>query len=172
MNPEIKEILEYLERRQDYVIWAGFAQFAHLGLKHSPDIDIYVASSEVKKQVSKDFQNRGWKLILYSEISPQWQWDSLQKNGTNFDIVYSQAAAEIIFPDSVQIAAYGHSLRFVSKEWLLITKMGQCTWANRKEDKRARDIETINILRKSVDLAKFREIVAKLPDSYWQRGEV
>ena len=30
MNKEIKEILSYLENRKDYVIWAGFAVFAHL----------------------------------------------------------------------------------------------------------------------------------------------
>jgi len=58
MNKEIKEIIRYLENRGDYLIWAGFASFAHLGFKYSPDIDIFTNSSKTKKQISSDFQTK------------------------------------------------------------------------------------------------------------------
>ena len=50
MKTEIEEILQYLEKREDYVIWAGFAQHAHLGLELSPDVDIYTESMDTIEQ--------------------------------------------------------------------------------------------------------------------------
>lgn len=172
MNNELEEILTYLKKRDDYLIWAGFAQFAHLGIKHSADVDIYAKSKEVKKQISADFQSGGWQLMPHQEMDPGWLWDKLQKQGTTFDIVYTQPSSELMFPDAVEIEVYGCKLRFLSREWLFLTKMGQSTWPSRTEEKRKRDIETINLLRKSIDSERLRQIAASLPDSYWLRGEV
>lgn len=172
MNNELEEVLTYLEKRDDYLIWAGFAQFAHLGIKHSADIDIYTKNKEVKIQISANFQSRGWQLRPHPEMNPGWFWDKLQKQETTFDIVYTQASSELMFPAVVEIEVYDCKLRFLSKEWLFLTKMGQFTWPSRTEEKRRRDMETINLLRKSIDSEKLRQIATSLPDSYWLRGEV
>jgi hypothetical protein len=170
MNREIKEILEYLEGRKDYVIWAGFCVFAHLGIKPSLDVDIYVNSSETKSEIFTNFQKRGWRRIPHVEMD--FEWDKLEKEGTTLDIVYSSEAARLLFSDAVEIEVYGNKVRFLSKEWLFLTKLGQLSWKDRKEEKRKRDIETIDRLRSLIDLKKLNQLASKLPVSYWRTGQV
>jgi len=44
--------------------------------------------------------------------------------------------------------------------------------SNRTTEKRKRDLKTIIKLRKSIDIQKIKELVSKLPDSYWLTGWV
>jgi hypothetical protein len=170
MNNEIKEILQYLESRNDYIIWAGFAQFAHLGTKCSADIDIFTDKPETKEKISADFQKNGWKTVPHDNT--YLIWDKLEKNGTTFDIVYSQPASKLLFSDVAKIEVYGHKIRFLSKEGLFITKLGQLTWENRTEKKCKRDLETIISLKKLIDVKKINELIKKLPDSFWKTGKI
>ena len=189
MNQEIIEILKYLEPREDYLVWAGFAQFAHLGLKASADIDIYVSSKENMNRISADFQQNGWKIKKHIPVERGskvviigmgmtlgeiigWKWDKLEKNETTFDIVFSKPASELFFHDKVKIEVYSHKINFISKEFLFITKLGQLSSSERTDEKRKRDLETIMKLRKQIDLDKIRKMVLKLPDSYWLTGLV
>jgi len=64
LNKEMKEIIEYLNKRNDYAIFAGFASFAHVGVVPSPDIDIYTKSKEARDEITKDFKTKGWKIEL------------------------------------------------------------------------------------------------------------
>jgi hypothetical protein len=151
-------------------VWAGFAQFAHLGTKCSADIDIFTDKPETKEQISSDFQKSGWKTI--SHDNHYLIWDKLGKNGTTFDIAYSQPASKLLFSDIAKIEVYGHKIRFLSKEGLFITKLGQLTWENRTDEKHKRDLETIISLRKLIDARKVNELVKKLPDSFWKTGKI
>jgi hypothetical protein len=170
MNKEIGEILQYLESRKNYIVWAGFAQFAHLGTKCSADIDIFTDKLKTKEEISSDFQKNGWEKMPHDNTYQIW--DKLEKNKTTFDIVYSQSASKLLFSDVVQIEVYGYKIRFLSKEGLLITKLGQLTWENRTEEKRERDLETIISLRKLIDARKVNELIKKLPNSFWKTGKI
>lgn len=172
MNQEIKEILEYLKTRQDYVIWAGFCVFAHLGIEYSPDVDIYTDSKKTKKKISAEFQKRKWKSIPHKEVGYGWDWDQLKKNKTTFDIIYTPASSRLLLPDTVEIEVYGCKLRFLSKEGLFLTKLGQLSWLGRKRDKRRRDIEIVNSLRNSIDPKKLNKLASNLPSSYWLAGQI
>ena len=171
MNLEIKEILQYLSNRKDYVIWAGFAQHAHLGLKYSPDIDIYTDSLETAKQISSDFQQKGWEVAHKPYEIPGY-WDKLKKKETTFDIVHSQIATDLFFKDKVEIKVEGHNLNFISKEALFLTKLGQYRAKVRTDEKRKRDLEVINQLSETIDVDKIKELASKLPESYWKTGWV
>jgi hypothetical protein len=170
ISQELKEILAYLEPRNDYVIWAGFAVFGHLKVAHSADVDIYVSSPEAKKEISAEFQKRGWQKLPHKEVV--FDWDKLEKNQTSFDIVYSKPASRLLFSDAANLKAYGHKLCFLSKEWLFLTKLGQLTYDQRKLEKRKRDIVTLQRLRKSMDTKKVARLATKLPLSFWQSGDI
>jgi len=169
-NQDLKEILKFLEPREDYVIWAGFAVYAHLGIEHSPDVDIYVTDQAAKKAISTESQKRGWQKLPHKEVI--FDWDKLEKNGTSFDVAYSRPASQLFFSDVAEIEVYGHNLRFLSKEWLFLTKLGQLTWDDRKLEKRKRDIATIQKLRKSINPKKVAQLATKVPMSYWKSGDI
>lgn len=171
MNLEIKEILQYLSNRKDYVIWAGFAQHAHLGLKCSPDIDIFTDSLETAKQISSDFQQKGWEIAPKPFEIPGY-WDKLKNKETTFDIVCSQTATELFFKDKVEIEVESYNLNFISKEVLFLTKLGQYRTKVRTDEKRKRDLEVINRLSGAIDVDKVKELALKLPESYWRTGLV
>ncbi len=170
MNKEIEEILKYLEQRSDYVIWAGFAQHAHLGLPYSPDVDVYVDSVSALEEISQELHNLDWRLEPHQEKT--YRWNKLERNDTTFDVVYTDDASNLLFNDIVVIDIYGHKLRFISKEWLFITKLGQLTWPDRTEEKRTRDIEVLQKLRESMDVEKIKHIASQLPEKYWELGEI
>ncbi|MAG78361.1 hypothetical protein CL616_03285 [archaeon] len=166
----INEILAYLTQRNDYIIWAGYAQFAHLGIKPSPDVDIYVKSEDSLKEISKDFVEKGWKVI-HQPKAISALWDKLEKNGVTFDIMYSEPAS-IFFEDRVLLKINENEVLCISKEALFLTKMGALTSKGRVEDKRKRDLNAILQLREIIDPEKVKEIVKRLPDSYWKIGWV
>ncbi|MFH1409750.1 MAG: hypothetical protein ABIH34_07600 [Nanoarchaeota archaeon] len=168
MNPEINEILAYLENRDDYVIWAGYAQYIHLGIRPSADVDIFVTSREVWREISAEMQKRGWKPK--EGFVGFYEGDKLVKKDTTFDIIFSEAAATLFFNDKVILESEGRKVSVLSKEALFITKLGQLSVKNRTEAKRKRDWETVNELRKDFDLKKIRELIPRLPDSFWAVG--
>ena len=170
INQEFEEILKYLQPRNDYVIWAGFAVHAYLRIGHSADVDIYVSTQKTKDEISNHFQKNSWQKIPHEEVV--FDWDNLGKNNTSFDIVYSQSASQLLFQDVVELEIYGYKLRFLSKEWLFLTKLGQLTYNDRKLEKRQRDIITLQNLRKTMDVKKVSQLAAKLPLSFWKSGDV
>jgi len=170
INQEIREILRYLETRKDYIIWAGFAQYAYAGLKPSPDIDIYTKSLNSKEQISADFQCKGWKKIPYKGFYEHH--DKLEKNGTTFDVIYSEPATKLFFTDRTKLKIEGYSLYFISLEVLFLTKLGQLTTAKRSSEKRERDWKTVNTLRDKINIEKIKKLMSKLPDSFWRVGLV
>jgi hypothetical protein len=170
MNDEIREILTFLQGRDDYAIWAGFAQFIHLGFKHSADIDIYVKTPGAKEEIGEHFVNRGWDVKQKSQR--QLSWDTLEKNKMTFDVVYTPESAELIVPHSEGKEVYGFKVKVISKEWLFFTKLGQISWSDRSAEKRQRDAETIEKLRDVVDIQKIKMIAAKLPKKYWRYGAI
>ncbi|MFX1250011.1 MAG: hypothetical protein ACFFCZ_00155 [Promethearchaeota archaeon] len=51
-----------------------------------------------------------------------------------------------------------------------MTKLGQLNTANRADNKRKRDLETIIRLREQNNAKKTNDLASKLPDSYWKMG--
>lgn len=171
MTDEIKEILAYLEKRKDYVIWAGFCVYAHLGIKASPDIDIYTNCRAIKRGISKEFQERGWQKKPHKKVGFGWDWDKLEKKGTTFDIIYTPYA-KLVIKDAVAISVCDYELRFLSKEWLFLTKLGQLTWEDRPAEKRKKDFKTFTQLKNLVDPKKLSCLASKLPASFWLAGQI
>lgn len=170
MSEEVEEILSYLEPRNDYVIWAGFAQYAHLGMKPSPDVDIYAKTPRAKFRVIWDMRKNGWKKVVRKNLGIEIE--TLKKGETTFDIAYSENASKLFFTDVRKFLLNGHMLHFISPEVLLITKMGLLSMEERSEEKRERDIKAINTIRKRADPKKLSKIAGKLPASYWKVGLV
>lgn len=69
-----------------------------------------------------------------------------------------------------KIEVYGYRVCFDSKEALFLTKLGQLNTANRADNKRKRDLETIIRLREQNNAKKTNDLASKLPDSYWKMG--
>jgi hypothetical protein len=163
MNEEMKEILRYLEPRNDYVICAGFAQYAHLGTPCSADIDTFVDTPKTKKKISADFEKKRWrKFRSYPYL------DSFEKNETTFDILYSENASKNYFSDTVVIEVYSFKVRVLSREALFLMKLSQLFWDERTEEKRRRDWVAVNSLKLQVDTKNVKELIGKMPDSFWR----
>ena len=78
-NNEMKEIIEYLNTRDSYVIFAGFAAYLQAGLDSSDDIDIFVAPEEISK-IAEEFEKKGWTIAKTAERDGQMYWKKLEKN--------------------------------------------------------------------------------------------
>jgi len=163
MNEEMKEILGYLETRNDYVICAGFAQYAHLGIPCSSDVDIFTDTSDTKRAISSDFEGKRWEVFRsYPYLN------SLRKKETTLDILYSDNAAQNYFPDAVVIEVYGHRVCVLSREALFLMKLSQLFWDERTEEKRRRDWVAVNSLKLLVDTKNVKGLIGKMPDSFWR----
>lgn len=165
ITPEMQEILNLLEKRNDYVIFAGFAGYLHTGVETSADIDVFVATKEVDN-ISKQLQ---WKETKRT-TSQNSKIITLEKNKTTFDVVGINKGTEPYFETRVEHNFNGKKLWIMSKEALLLSKMNQITAENRTEAKTARDRKVIAILRNKIDLKKIRELAPKLSDEFWQKG--
>ena len=165
ITPEIQEILNLLEKRNDYVIFAGFAGYLHTGIETSADIDVFVPVKEadnIAKQMA-------WKETKRS-VSQNSKIITLEKNKTTFDIVGINKGTEPYFETRVEHDFNGKKLWIMSKEALLLSKMNQITTINRTDAKTDRDRKVIALLRSKIDLKKTRELAAKLSDEFWQKG--
>jgi len=160
-NKEIMEILGYLEGRKDCAVFGGFAQFAHVGVKHSPDVDVYVKPLKVLDEMTRDFIRKGWKNYERSK-NERTTWSRLRKSGTNLDIAYSKRASKFFFGDVVKIKVYGYRVPFISEEALFLSKIRLLASKDRTMEKRKRDLEAVMKLQKRIDARKTVELASKL----------
>jgi hypothetical protein len=63
---------------------------------------------------------------------------------------------------------YGHRVRVLSREALYLMKLSQPFWDERTEEKRRRDWVAVNSLKLLVDTRKVKELIGKMPDSFWR----
>lgn len=167
-SQEIIEILDILSTQTEYIIWSGFAQYAHLGLPYSADIDIVVKDIKTKETIEQFLTANGWKEIP-NKLSMK-ELHTFLKNGSTFDIKVSSIPYDLFYTDHVSIEVYGRKLNFISKEGLYVTKLGQMSIDNRSDEKVKRDRDTIQKLRPLLDIEKLRAMIQKLPDSYYRTG--
>jgi hypothetical protein len=160
-SKEIREILEYLEGRKDCAVFGGFAQFAHVSVKYSPDVDVYVKSLKLLNKITKEFVGKGWKNYERAKNERE-VWSRLEKKGTNFDIAYSKRALKFFFDDSIAIKVHGYKIYFISKEALFLSKMRLLLSKERTSEKRKRDLEAVIRLQKKIDKKKTVELASKL----------
>lgn len=168
-NKQIERILDYLTKRDDYVIFAGFASFLHTGIEASLDVDAFFSSKDKVKEVSDDFKDLGWKLTKEDQ-GERYMVKTMEENDTTFDICYSDTSSRIFLPKKISIAYEGRNLYTLSPECMLLSKLSQLTSLNRTEYKTGRDRNTIKLLREMIDAQKMRELVQEMPYHFWQTG--
>lgn len=170
----MEEVLEYLDNRDDYVIFAGFASFLHTGIESSADIDIFAKDVETVNRMADDFLAKGWKLDrenLNRNNDGKFKcgFKTVEKNNTSFDICYSTHTSEVFLPESVTLEFEGFNLKVFSAETLFLAKIQQMTGPNRKESKMLRDRETIGILRTKIDPDKVKKLINSVWDEFWTK---
>ncbi len=165
----MQEILDYLQTKEDYALFAGFAAFLHTGVEPSPDIDVFFSSAAAVKASTDDFTTKGWNRIR-TGYTDDYFMNTVEKNGTTFDIIYSAPAKEVLLPHKVRVRFKGTYLYTISVEALLLTKMNQLTSLERSDYKTKRDREVIHILRQKIDVQELRELLKDVKDSFWVKG--
>ena len=168
LTSEMQEILEYLHTKKNYALFAGFAAFLHTGVEPSPDIDVFVSSVDDVKDIADDFTQKGWTPIQHTTNT--YFMDTVEKNNTTFDILFSKSAKEVFFPQRVKIYFEDKCLYSISVEALLLTKMNQVASRERSDCKTKRDREVIHMLRKKINVQNLREMLEDLEDSFWTEG--
>jgi hypothetical protein len=168
MDNNLVGVFRYLSVRNDYVIWAGMAAQAHVGIQASADVDIFTSRLDVVDEIADYFSTRGWdKKVKKTAFKYQ---NCLRKEASAFDVIYSEDAAQLLFDDRAVLPLGGSNMLFVSKEWLLLTKLGQFRSANRPLEKRERDLEAITKLSQEVDTQKIMSLIPRLTRNYWDTG--
>ena len=167
ITQEMREILEFLSPRNDYLIFAGYLLTK---VEPSADVDIFVPSKETVMSITEELSTKGWTKFKERGIDGTFYSNSLEKNNTTFDIIFSSPALEVLMPRKVKTEFEGKEYFTLSKEGIFLTKMNILTNPKRTENKTKRDREVINILREQVDLDKVRELVISLKDSFWRSG--
>src|SRR3989338_656230 len=172
LTSEMNELIKFLSKRDDYVIFAGFGAFLHTGVECSKDIDIFVSSFESVKKITKLLKEKNWKQVKQETDNKHYSVAILEKNKTSLDIVYSVTSKDTLYPTKEKIRFQEHSLNVLSKESMLITKINQLTYIDRAKEKYKRDRQVINILRKEIDIKKLRKILPKLHKVFWTFGRL
>jgi len=170
-NPLFAEMLRYLQPRDDYVIWGGIAANAHVGTD-TPfnDLDVYLESMASFDGITKDLQAMSWEPNK-TKLPGGGVRNELRKQSITFDLIYSPLSG-VLFEDAARLRAYGYDLRFVSKEALLLTKLGQVSSEGRPQEKIARDLETIRKLRAVISPEKMAKLSYNMPRAFWTTGFV
>lgn len=168
---EIDELLDYLEPREDYAIFAGFAAFLHVGLEPSPDVDIYVSAPKRAERIARGLSAGGWARTR-TESGEHLLLNTLAKGETTLDIMYSALASRCWLPTREVAWHQGRRLLVISPEALLLTKMNMLSWVGRASPKLERDRATIDALRKKIDTGRLRGLIAGLPDPFWTEGQI
>jgi hypothetical protein len=168
ITEEMKEILRYLNNKDNYALFAGFAAFLCTGIESSPDIDIFVLSYDDVKKITEDFISSGWDHIQFK--TDKISMSTVKKNKTTFDIIFSQSAKKF-FPSRIVVSLDGKKLFCISLEALLLTKLNQLAAIERSEEKTKRDRSVIRVLREKIDVTKLNELLHDLEDSFWTEGE-
>lgn len=168
MTPEMKEALSYLSAQKDYALFAGFAAFLHTGIECSADIDVLVPSKAVVSRYQKNLAKQGWRVLSHKQ-GRYYRHIAFGKDKTTFDVGYT-ASSKPFFDTAIKTKWSGFTLRVISKEALLLTKMNQLAATDRSENKALRDRKVIHKLRKEINLKRLRSLVPKLHDTYWTKG--
>jgi hypothetical protein len=132
-----------------------------VGVKYSPDVDVYVKSLKILDKMTKEFIKKGWKNYERAKNERE-VWSRLEKKGTNFDIACSRKALKFFFDDRVAIKAHGYKIYFISKEALFLSKMRLLLSKERTLEKRKRDFEAVIRLHKKIDKKKAIALASKL----------
>jgi hypothetical protein len=167
ITPEMEEVLQYLQKKDSYALFAGFAAFLLTGVEPSPDIDVFVVSEKDVSQITDDFLKKGWRKIRY--ITDKIFLSTVEKNNTTFDIILSKTA-KIFLRDRIQIPFKSIHVFVISPEALFLTKMNQVASPERSDEKTQRDREVINILRKTIDVKALKKLLQNVDDSFWTKG--
>lgn len=165
ITPEMEEILQYLDGKDNYALFAGFAAFLHTGVEPSPDIDIFVSSLNDLRKITEDFIEKGWMLQCADRFM-----STVRKRDTTFDIIFSEPAEKALLPCKVAISFEDKELFSITPEALLLTKMDQITSLERSDEKTKRDRKVIHILRQKIDVKTLKKLLQNLEDSFWTEG--
>ena len=165
VTSEMEEILLYLHSKDGYALFAGFAAFLHGGVEPSMDIDIFVSSPHDVKEITEDFIRKGWTLSNSQDF-----FNTVEKNNTTFDIIYSELAKKAFLPCALVIPYKDLYLSVITAEALFLTKMAQVSFLQRSPEKTARDRKIIHILRQKIDCKKVKELLLNMDDSFWIKG--
>ncbi len=167
MTSEMKEILAFLDSEKEYVIFAGFASFLHTGVESSADIDAFVPSFEEINRMADEFVKKGWELTKNEKFCDDAGVKTVEKNGTTFDICLNQHVNKVFFPVKVEVSFEELTLQVLSLEGLFLTTLKQITGKSRTEAKMKRDRETIELLRKKIDVKRLKELIMSTADTFW-----
>jgi hypothetical protein len=167
ITPEMEEVLQYLQKKDNYALFAGFCAFLLTDVEPSPDIDIFVVSEKDVNQITDDFLKKGWRKIRY--ITNDIFLSTLEKNNTTFDIIFSKTA-KIYLRDRIQVPFKNIHVFVISPEALFLTKMNQVASPERSDEKTKRDREVIHILRKTIDVKALKKLLQNVDDSFWTKG--
>jgi hypothetical protein len=167
ITPEMEEVLQYLQKKDSYALFAGFAAFLLTGVEPSPDIDVFVVSEKDVNQITDDFLKKGWRKMRY--ITDDIFLSTVEKNNTTFDIIFSKTA-KIFLQDRIQIHFKSIRVFVISPEALFLTKMNQVASPERSDEKTKRDREVIHILRKTIDVKALKKLLQNVDYSFWTKG--
>lgn len=170
ITKEMKEAIEYLSDKDNYMVFAGFATFLQTGIECSNDIDIYLESKEDLDRISQDFISSGWKKAKESTDNKYYWHICLKKNDTTLDLVYAVSTADTCKPFKQKFKRNGIELYTISTETLFLEKLNQVSGLHRTPEKTKRDREAIAILRKMIDINKIQKLVPELKDIFWREG--
>lgn len=172
INKEMKELLDFLSKRNDYAIFAGFAAFLHTGINSSADVDIFVPSIKSVKEITNLLKKQDWNQTKQETDNKYYYFTSLNKKGTSIDIVYSITSKKTFYSTKEKIRFNKYKLNVLSKEAMLITKINQLTYLFRKKEKQERDKKVISVLRTKIDIKKLRKILKNLHEVFWKYGRM
>lgn len=167
-TPEMQEIIDYLQDKDNYACFGGLAAFLYTGIECSADIDVFVDSIENVKAIAKDFIDKGWKEIARKTDRDYYIIITVEKNNTTFDIYYSKLSSECFLPDKVELEQDGKKAWAINAEALLLTKINQLTSLKRTEEKTLRDRKVIHLLREKIEPQKVKDLLQKIPYVFWR----
>ncbi len=172
LNKEMSELLNFLSKRNNYAIFAGFAAFLHTGIHSSPDIDIFMPSIKSIKEITNLLKKQNWNQTKQETDNKYYYVASLKKKGTTLDAVYSITSKKSLYSTKEKIKFKKYNLNVLSKEAMLITKINQLTYLFRKKEKQKRDRQVISILRKKINIKKLRNLLKNLHEVFWTHGRM
>lgn len=172
LTHEMIELVRFLSKRDDYVIFAGFGAFLHTSIESSSDIDIFVPTPKTVEEISKLLATKGWKQVKKETDNKYYSVSCLKKKKTSLDVVYSVTSKKSFYPTKERIKFQKYTLNVLSREAMLITKINQLTQLNRLKTKYERDRKVIDSLRKKINIKKLRKLLKNLHELFWTFGRL
>ncbi|MEW8230619.1 MAG: hypothetical protein AB2745_09870 [Candidatus Thiodiazotropha endolucinida] len=143
-------VLDCLAKRDDYVIFGGFAAKILVDVAHSNDIDIFVNDPGGVVEICKDLKSKnGWRMTKDEYIS-NLHLTVMERNGFTADIINGSSTG-VLFIQTRRKINYEHwRLNVVDPAHLLLSKILQLSYSAQQNDKRQRDIIVVERLRSIV----------------------